>query len=95
MYNYHNWLPTFVSLFLVFMIHISICIQYKYVYIIRHVSYTFSHILHLVDVDECLTDNGGCEQTCSNTVGNYSCECIQGFQLTSDGSCEGMLLVFQ
>jgi hypothetical protein len=28
-----------------------------------------------VDIDECISDNGGCEQTCVNRPGDYTCEC--------------------
>ena len=27
------------------------------------------------DVNECSTNNGGCEQTCENRLGDYTCEC--------------------
>ena len=39
-----------------------------------------------VDVDECLTANGGCDAnaTCTNTVGSRTCACRAGF--TGDGS---------
>lgn len=40
------------------------------------------------DVDECLLDNGGCEQACSNTVGGFACSCDNGYALQPDGwSC--------
>ena len=43
------------------------------------------------DIDECLTDNGGCTQTCDNTEGSYQCSCWNGYELTSDGhTCTGM-----
>ncbi len=41
-----------------------------------------------VDLDECVTDNGGCDSNaiCTNTIGDRACECKQGF--TGDGlSC--------
>ena len=28
-----------------------------------------------VDVDECMTENGGCEHICTNTAGSYTCGC--------------------
>eukprot|EP00058_Branchiostoma_floridae_P006902 XP_002592390.1 hypothetical protein BRAFLDRAFT_67255 [Branchiostoma floridae] len=37
------------------------------------------------DVDECSTLNGGCSQTCTNTVGSYNCSCIEWFTLDRDG----------
>ena len=37
-----------------------------------------------VDVNECLTLNGGCSQLCSNNDGSYRCSCRTGFQLSQD-----------
>lgn len=43
------------------------------------------------DVDECATNNGGCEQKCVNIVGSWHCECdLDGFALADDNkSCVG------
>ena len=42
------------------------------------------------DVDECAEFNGGCQQTCSNADGSYSCSCETGFVLAPDGKvCNG------
>jgi len=38
-----------------------------------------------IDVNECLVNNGGCQQLCSNRVGSFSCSCQSGFSLASDG----------
>jgi hypothetical protein len=41
------------------------------------------------DINECLENNGGCEQSCSNTDGSFKCSCRSGFNLASDGRyCE-------
>lgn len=37
-----------------------------------------------VDIDECQTNNGGCEQTCVNTAGSYECLCSDTFSLKPD-----------
>ena len=42
------------------------------------------------DIDECLTNNGGCsaDASCSNTVGSFTCICQSGY--TGDGfTCSG------
>ncbi|XP_070573679.1 fibulin-5-like [Ptychodera flava] len=42
-----------------------------------------------IDIDECATGNGGCEQICNNIGGSRSCACDPGFVLQPDGvSCE-------
>ena len=44
------------------------------------------------DIDECSTDNGGCEQECTNPTGSFFCSCNEGFTLNADGmSCDGKL----
>ena len=41
------------------------------------------------DKNECLKDNGNCEQKCINESGTYHCSCNSGYQLESDGkTCE-------
>uniref|UniRef100_A0A1B6D601 Metalloendopeptidase n=1 Tax=Clastoptera arizonana TaxID=38151 RepID=A0A1B6D601_9HEMI len=37
------------------------------------------------DMDECATDNGGCQHECRNTIGSYSCSCHNGFTLHDNG----------
>uniref|UniRef100_A0A5F8GZ95 Signal peptide, CUB and EGF-like domain-containing protein 2 n=1 Tax=Monodelphis domestica TaxID=13616 RepID=A0A5F8GZ95_MONDO len=36
------------------------------------------------DVDECLDNNGGCQQICVNTMGSYECQCREGFFLSDN-----------
>ncbi|CAL8138529.1 unnamed protein product [Orchesella dallaii] len=42
-------------------------------------------LVYFTDKDECATENGGCAQTCRNTVGSYMCLCYNGFTLHSNG----------
>ncbi len=50
------------------------------------------HGLFFLDFDECSQNNGGCEETCVNTVGAFYCECLRGWALQADGfSCIGRL----
>ena len=59
------------------------------------------HIAHpnlrdafIIDLNECETDNGGCEQVCTNAVGSYNCSCLLGFDLDETGiNCTSMLMV--
>ncbi len=42
------------------------------------------------DVNECMAGNGGCDQTCADTLGSFVCSCLSGFRLASDGeTCNG------
>ncbi|ELK13586.1 hypothetical protein PAL_GLEAN10012839, partial [Pteropus alecto] len=36
------------------------------------------------DVDECTVVNGGCQQSCINTLGTFHCECDTGYRLHAD-----------
>ena len=33
-------------------------------------------LLYVTDIDECLRNNGGCEEVCTNNIGSYRCGCI-------------------
>ena len=47
------------------------------------------------DINECLSNNGGCNHNCHNSDGSYTCSCNNGYQLNSDGhTCEGKLYNF-
>ena len=37
-----------------------------------------------VDINQCETNNGGCEQTCTNLVPGYHCGCYTGYSLAPD-----------
>ena len=39
------------------------------------------------DVNECLVNNGGCEETCTNTLGSFQCSCDRSdlYTLAADG----------
>ena len=44
-----------------------------------------SFILYgFTDVNECSTNNGGCGDICTNSVGGFECSCQAGFQLGPD-----------
>jgi len=60
---------------------------------------THSYNLHIsfivhVDIDECKTDNGGCEQNCTNTQGSYQCGCFAGYIMSNvQKNCSGKVLI--
>ncbi|XP_035507919.1 growth arrest-specific protein 6 [Morone saxatilis] len=39
------------------------------------------------DVNECSSNNGGCNQECNNTMGSYRCSCHQGYMLVGRHIC--------
>ena len=42
------------------------------------------------DINECLSNNGGCHQNCHDSDGSYTCSCNDGYQLNSDRhTCKG------
>ena len=44
------------------------------------------------DIDECDSNNGGCDHRCVNEPGSSRCECRTGFDLASNGTtCIGKL----
>ena len=43
-----------------------------------------------IDVNECLSDRGGCAQNCTNTMGSFECSCNPGYSLVDAGfQCNG------
>ena len=42
------------------------------------------------DIDECASDNGGCEQNCHNNNGSYTCSCNTGYASSGFHGCVGM-----
>ena len=44
------------------------------------------------DINECGTGNGGCEQNCQNNIGTYSCSCLTGYSIDTNGhNCTGLI----
>lgn len=45
------------------------------------------------DINECLSNKGGCQHLCVNEVGSFHCECNDGFNLDSNGlTCSGQYI---
>lgn len=54
---------------------------------------TSNNIFEFADINECLVNNGGCSDICTNTFGNFTCSCMTGYALTDDGrTCTGMYM---
>ena len=44
-----------------------------------------------IDINECASQNGKCEQSCQNTIGSYACSCLTGYLIDSNGyNCTGL-----
>ena len=50
--------------------------------------YTLNRDMHCDDINECSSQNGGCDHACVNTPGSYSCGCHDGYFLDDDGKCQ-------
>ena len=44
----------------------------------------------VVDINECETDNGGCEHICTNTQSSFYCSCQNGYELLHHLFCSGI-----
>lgn len=42
------------------------------------------HIVCFIDINECLSDNGGCDHVCVNTIGSMHCSCNASYLLAAD-----------
>ena len=43
-------------------------------------------------MDECISNNGGCEDNCVNTEGSFRCSCPKGYDLSGNGkACQGII----
>ena len=48
------------------------------------------------DVNECVSNNGGCDHICVNTVGSHTCKCKDGWTLETDKmNCKGNIVYFR
>ena len=48
----------------------------------------------IADIDQCLVNNGGCEQVCINLIPDFRCDCNVGYILNHNGfSCRGDMYI--
>ena len=49
------------------------------------------YVGNFTDIIECATNNGGCSQLCTNTIGSYICSCNVGYVISGDNrTCAGI-----
>ena len=73
------------------------CLFVLFLFTITH--YTYSNLEGAdnssdfsTDIDECGTNNGGCEHNCNNTIGAFECYCDSGYRLEENRlNCSGEL----
>ena len=54
-------------------------------------STVYMYIIFDTDIDECSKNTDNCSQTCTNTDGNFTCGCYNGYLLDTDGTtCNGI-----
>ena len=46
--------------------------------------FSYLQLLYSTDINECLTNNGGCDHTCINTEGSFECLCNTSYILAAD-----------
>ena len=53
-------------------------------------SFYYHLFFQLPDINECDTDNGGCDHNCTDSIGSYDCSCDIGYILATDNhGCNG------
>lgn len=66
------------------------CLPYIEIPVFCHVTGIEFFFDSISDINECAVNNGGCQQTCVNTVGSYFCRCASNYTLHINGrDCVG------
>ena len=60
-----------------------------YLQLLQYILNPFSCLLFPTDIDECLIDNDGCDQSCANEDGGFTCSCYPGYLPLDVSHCIG------
>ena len=54
------------------------------------VPFCYHFFFQIQDINECDTDNGGCDHNCTDSIGSYKCSCDIGYILAAHNhGCNG------
>ena len=82
-----------VILWLVVVFNALVSLQEDIASIMDYLSSTYNYC-YISDINECESNNGGCQHNCSNSVGSFQCSCLPGHTLDSNGlQCSGKINV--
>ena len=78
----------------VIIVFVIVVLNSNMITILVRVSYIvniYEKFCFIIDTNECSENNGGCEETCTNTLGSYVCSCqATGYSLDNDKhNCSG------
>ena len=69
-------------------------LQHAFLNLVQTVDNDYQYFFAASELDECLVNNGGCSDTCTDTAESYVCSCPTGYLLDSDAhTCSGKKLV--
>ena len=69
---------------------VSICYTTDPLWLMHIVYHMTVSVIFPPNVNECITDNGNCDQNCTNTIGSFYCSCWVGCRLDGNGiNCTG------
>ena len=70
--------------------HVMVRLLYKYIHYAKSILFINPSIVCFEDINECNSNNGGCEHDCMNTEGSYYCTCDTGYSLNkNNNNCTG------
>ena len=76
------------------VIHLTVTSTFVTVSTVAYKILKLKSYIYIVDINECNQGNGGCEHTCTDTVGSFSCSCNTGYQLIGGRHCSGNNIFF-